>query len=62
MPVDPDYVYADTVHKKTAIDESFRYGCHSRNVGPAPRGETVHWEYQPGLGPDPYCAGCANEE
>lgn len=52
MPVDPDYIYADTVHKKTAIDGFFRYSCHSRNVGSGPRGETVQWEFQAGWAED----------
>ena len=42
MPVMDGYLHADTPHAKTVAGPDHRYGCHSDQTGPKPRG---------GLGP-----------
>lgn len=37
MPVDPDYVYADTPHPSTRVGPEWRYGCWTSNPA-EPRG------------------------
>ena len=48
MPVDPNYIHADTPHAKTIQPAGYRYGCSSARTGDtAPRGGTTRYIAHP---------------